>query len=288
MKTHFRIAWAVLAIGFMIAATVPAIGQESRAAEKAPIGAWYGVGDSSDDDYVIIAIARGKVGEQPALWTEVQVGGCDNTPGVLLGTAVMDGTSVTLRGDLVCMNTGVVLLPDFEWSVEWDEEANTLTGPDNAYPDPFGLACGDDGTATITGTEKKDTLTGTEGNDVIDGLGGKDTIDGLGGHDIICGGRSRDTINGGDGIDVVMGGPGKDTINGGDGFDFLSGEEKGDTISGGDGDDYLIGGGRKDILVGDAGDDIADGGTDAAAQNSIERDQCDAETETYCEFEPGS
>lgn len=294
-----RIAWPMgIALGLLLLA--PSIAAEPRQVElSVPKGIWAGPGPGGGSDYAILGIAGGKGsdGERRAMYLETSVAGCDDGPLVAIGFAasnpVLDngitiGFSIDLDDTVGCLRSDGSLAPiqgdfgDFFSFERIDGEMHPQFGD---VPRPLLPACGE-GMTTIEGTDRKDTLVGTDGNDIIEGFGGKDTIDGGNGHDIICGGRSRDTLIGGFGVDFMYGGPGKDTISGDDGPDFLVGEEKGDVISGGDGDDTLLGDGRKDLLIGDLGTDYADGGTDAAAQNSVERDACDAEFEINCEREP--
>ena len=150
--------------------------------------------------------------------------------------------------------------------------------------------------ADIVGTNKADTLVGTPGDDVIAAFAGRDTIDGRGGNDLICGGWGDDVIEGGTGGDTIFASDGNDTINGGGGNDLIYGAQGSDAITaaggadrvwlgngkdrvdGGWGDDVLKGGGGTDTLIGNEGADIIYGGTEA--------DECDAESETDCEFDP--
>ncbi len=267
----WRRVWLVFAVlSVVVLAAVPASGS-TRA--KAPVGVWSGDGDQPDD-YTVISVAQGPEGAQPVFFVEKMVGGCDLTPGVIYGTASLEGSTITIAGDLVCVNTGAVLVADFSYEITYDADEDTLIGPD--YPGPFTRKCAG-GAVTHVGTAAGEKIVGTPDNDVIDGRGGRDILVGKGGIDILCGGPGNDKLKGGADVDVLLGGGGNDTLIGGGGWDFGLGGGGRDTLKGGGGTDFLLGEGKADTVDGGKGPgDVADGGAGS--------DTCTAEVESNCEM----
>lgn len=268
----WRLLVAVAVVGLLAAAAMPAAGTVRA---KAPVGVWSGEGDQ-EGDYTVIAVAKGPEGAQPGFFVEKMVGGCDLTPGVVYGTAALDGDTLAIVGDLVCVNTGDVLVADIIIELTYDADDDTLLGPD--YPGPFTRKCAG-GAVTHVGTAAGEKIVGTSDNDVMDGRGGRDILVGRGGMDILCGGPGNDKLKGGPDVDVLLGGGGSDTLIGGGGWDFAVGGAGPDTIKGGGGTDFLLGEGKPDTIYGGKGPgDVADGGAGS--------DTCEAETETSCELDP--
>jgi len=249
----------ILAIGVL---AFPALGGASM---KAPVGTWAGPTGEPDDDYGVLSIANGVIGEQSAFYVEEITGICGGGPAILAGTATMDGTDVTVIGDFRCAGAGNVFAEDFSINLEYTGTGTMYWGIVDSVEIEWAKACP---------LKKKDvakfgpTVTATRGTSADETLGG-------GGIDVLCGGRGNDILEGDEGIDVLLGGNGKDTISGGDSEDFLNGAGSRDTLWGNRGTDLMIGGFKPDRITGGPGPGdvaIGDGGADT----------CNAEFEINC------
>ena len=80
---------------------------------------------------------------------------------------------MTIVGDLVCADTGVVLIPDLHYEVTYDTGSGDMV-PSEEYPGPWARRCVPGSPATHVGNANDDIMVGSGGNDVMDGRGGND------------------------------------------------------------------------------------------------------------------
>ena len=260
------------------------------------------LGDSSDEDWIVIDLQEGK---EYTIGVKGDEGGVNDTILKLLdskGGIVEENDDVDgAKGEL---NSQVMFTPkeDAKYYISVSAyTGNPLVDNEGAYT--VTVTEKDVGPADITGTEKADKLTGTDAGEEIDGAGGNDELRGKGGNDKLMGGDNNDLLVGGSGADTLSGGAGDDTISyedseegvtinlltgtakGGDADgdeivdndkkddrvenvqgsmydDRLTGNDEANKLWGFDGNDELNGGAGDDILSGGAGDDALDGGDD--------------------------
>ncbi|WP_257979633.1 beta strand repeat-containing protein, partial [Aeromonas hydrophila] len=151
-------------------------------------------------------------------------------------------------GDAVHSNIGLSLLPEAQFTLDYDSSAS---GVNVTFNSTQGHAIGSDFGDSITGNSLDNILSGGDGDDLLYGMGGKDTLVGGKGNDVLDGGSGNDTLYGEAGDDTLIGGIGNDILQGGDGKDLLIGGLGSDTMTGGAGSDTFK------WLAGDA-----DGSTD--------------------------
>lgn len=144
-----------------------------------------------------------------------------------------------------------------------------------------GIARGDGGNDTLTGSGNADTLEGGDGNDSLVSAGGNDRVRGDGGNDKIDTGDGDDVAYGGDGDDTLSGQGGRDTLRGENGNDRLYGNGGSDSLYGGDGSDRMYGSAGLDLLDGGGGRDYFYGGDDRDRAKKQKMDRVIKEIEQF-------